>query len=78
MTKSELENSKTQAVTKLNISNNDNFNCDKAQKIKFWQNLETQIATKLKNSNNDKTQKNLIVTTQLLTKCKNSLLVRTT
>ena len=41
-----LSKSKTQIVTKFK-----NSNCDKTQKLKWWQNSKTQIVTKLKNSN---------------------------
>ena len=48
-------------VTKLR-----NTNCDKAQKLKLWQNSETQITTKLQNSNCDNSK------TQIVTKFKKS------
>ena len=33
-----------------------NSNCDKTQKLKFWQSSKTETLTELKNSNCDKTQ----------------------
>ena len=43
----------------------ENSNCDKTQKLKLWQNSKIQIVTKLKNSNYDNSK------TQIVTKLKN-------
>ena len=52
-----------------------NSNCDKTQKLKFWQNSKTQIVTKLKKHFFNKIQKLKLwqySKTQIVTKLKNS------
>ena len=64
MTKLKTETLTTQTVikpknlnfTKLKIWEKKKLNCNRAQKLKMWQNTKYQIVTKLENSNRDYTQ----------------------
>ena len=55
--------SENQIVTKVekknirNMAKLKNWNCEKYQKLKLWQNLHTWVVTKLKNSNSKTTQR---------------------